>query len=299
MKRKVFTIIATLLLSVFASFSMLNPVHSQSLSSATWTEYKFSGDDSFYGTEVVAYESGSNAVLYVNVYNDYGAVINVSSVGISLTWGDTFNSTQATKTSPIVLKKEEYHVFTVTFTVPSTSNVTNFIAWDYTIHVEHVNATGDVVDTKTRTRGNFGLPHFAVYSADQATSRGIAAVIATIPTMTWESASAGILSKKALNETSVAEYYYMLGQFSDAASHYERALSLIDQAFAAEESRATRMEEAEITLVEAEVKFYEGLGNFYNGLSNMWTLIGVALVLFALGYIIRGLAALRRAQVPP
>ncbi len=216
-----------------------------------------------------------------------------------MTWGDTFNSTQANKTSPTVLKKEEYRVFNVTFAVPSTSNVTNFIAWDYTIHVEHVNATGDVVDTKTRTRGNFGLPHFAVYSADQATSKGIAAAIDTIPTMTWESASAGILAKKAMNETNVADYYYMLGQFSDASSHYERALSLIDQAFVTEQNRATRMEEAEITLMEAQVKFYDGLANFYNGLSNMWTLIGVALVLIALGYIIRGLAVLRRASAPP
>lgn len=299
MKRKALTIIAALLLSVFGSFSMLNTAYAQWLSSATWTDYEFRGYDSFYGTSVVAYEAGSDAILYVNVENTYGAVINVSSVGVNMHWGDMFNSTQANATDPVVLEPDEYRMFTITFAVPSTSDVTNFIAWDYEMHVEHINATGDVVDTVTRTRGSFGLPYFAIYSADQATCQEIAAVVDMIPSMYWDSARAGILSLKAMNETNLGEYYYMLGHFSDAASHYGTAVDLVDSAFSAEETFAVRMEDLEIMTMEAHLKSAESMANFFNGMSNMWTLFGVALILFALGYIIRGLAALRKAQMPP
>ena len=298
MKTKAFAITATLLLSAFVSLSMLNQVQAESFT-ATWAGYAFRGSDSFYKETVVAYESGSTAVLYVSVTNDYGAQINVSAVGISLNWGDTFNSTQANKTNPVALKEGESRIFTITFAVLGTENMSNLFQWDYEIYLERVNATGDMVDIDIETRKDLGLPYFVIYSAEQAKSKQISETIDRITPLEWNSTKAGILWKKAINETSVAEYYYELGEFSHAATHYENALSLIDGAFTAEETKGTRWEEAEIMLVEAQVKWYDGLSNFYNGLTNMWTLIGVALVLFALGYIIRGLAMLRRASVPP
>ena len=300
MKIKAFTITATLLLSVFVSLSMLNQVHAQLFTpTPTWAGYKFSGFDSFYNAIVVAYEAGSTAVLYVNVENDYGSQINVSAVGISLNWGDTFNSTQANKTNPVALKKDEYRIFTITFTVPSTANVSNLFRWDYKIYMEHINATEAVYTPYIRTRTELGLPYFVVYSADQAKCRQMATTIAGISAPTWNSTKAEILWTKALNETSVAENYYNSGEFSNAATHYENALSLIDRAFTAKETKGTSLEDAQIALLQAQVKWFEGWGNFFNGLSNMWTLIGVALVLFALGYILRGLAMLRRASAPP
>ena len=298
MKTKAFAITATLLLSAYVSLSMLNQVQAESFT-ATWAGYAFRGTDSFYKETVVAYESGSTAVLYVSVTNDYGAQINVSAVGISLNWGDTFNSTQANKTNPVALKEGESRMFTITFAVLGTANTSNLFRWDYEIYLEHVNATGDMVDIDIETRKDLGLPYFVIYSAEQAKSKQISETIDGITPLEWNSTKAGILWKKAINETSVAEYYYELGEFSHAATHYENALNLIDGAFTAEETKGTRWEEAEIMLLEAQVKWYEGLSNFYNGLTNMWTLIGVALVLFALGYIIRGLAMLRRASVPP
>ena len=301
MKRKAFIITATLLLSAIASLSMLNQVHAQSIDDVKWAGYKFISPPTelFYGTNVVAYESGSTAVLYVSVKNNLTTQMNVSAVGISFNWGDAFNSTQANKTNPITLKKDELRIFTITFTVPSTANVSNLFRWDYKIYVEHVNATGAVVDTKIETRNDLGLYYFVVYSADQAKYRQIKEITDGITEPTWNSSRAEILWKKAENESSIANYYYRLGEFSNAATHYENALSLKNAAFTAEETKRTRRDDAEITLLEAQVKHYEGWANFLNGLSNMWTLFGVALILFALGYIIRGLAMLRRAQIPP
>lgn len=300
MKRKAFTITATLLLSAFVLLSMVNQVQAESFT-ATWAGYKYTGFDSFYGDWVVAYESGSTAVLYVNVENDLpaGKQMNISAVGISLNWGDTFNSTQASKTNPVALKNGKYRIFTITFVVPSTANVSNLFLWDYKIYVEHVNATGADPDTEIETRNDLGLRYFVVYSEDQTKCRQMATTITGISALTWNSTKAEILWNKKENETKVAENYYELGEFANAATHYENALSLIDRAYTAEETKGSSWEDAQIALLQAQVKWFEGWGNFFNGLSNMWTLIGVALVLFALGYILRGLAMLRRASAPP
>ena len=301
MKRKAFMITVTLLLSFFVSLSMVNRVQAQLITlTPTWAGYALYDIDDFYGETVVAYESGSTAVLYVNVENGYGSQINVSVVGIRLNWGDTFNSTQANKTNPVAIKDGKSRIFTVTFVVPSTANVSNLFRWDYKIYMEHVNAIGAIVDTEIVYRTDLtDEPYFVVYSADQAKYRQIKEITDGITEPTWNSSRAEILWKKAENESSIANYYYRLGEFSNAATHYENALSLKNAAFTAEETKGTRRDDAEITLLEAQVKHYEGWANFLNGLSNMWTLFGVALILFALGYIIRGLAMLRRAQIPP
>jgi len=165
--------------------------------------------------------------------------------------------------------------------------------------MEHVNATGAVVDTEIETREELGLYYFVVYSTDQAKYRQTKEITDGITAPTWNSTKAEILWTKAGNASSVADYYYRLGEFSNAATHYENALSLKNRAFTTEETKGTSRDAAEIALLEAQAKNYEGLANYHNGLSNMWTLIGVALVLIALGYIIRGLAMLRRAQIPP
>ena len=304
MRTKALAVTASLLLSAFVSFSMLNQVHAQSFKlTPTWAGYTFLGVDSFYNETVVAYESGSTAVLYVNVQNNYGALVNVSAVGISLNWGDTFESTQANETNPVTLKNGESRIFTITFAIPSTVIVSNLFRWDYEIYLEHVNATGVVYPRDVKTRENLGLPYFVVYSAEQAKSKQIAETIDRINrtlgiSVEWNSTAAGIFWKKAMNETSVADYYYRLGLFSNAAKHYKKALSLINDAFSAEESKGTALDNAQVNALNAQVKVAEAWANFANGLSNMWTLIGIALVLFALGYIIRGLAILRRTQVP-
>jgi len=117
-------------------------------------------------------------------------------------------------------------------------------------------------------------------------------------TPTWNTAKAELLWQRAMNESSTADYYYALGDFSQSDVHYRKALSLINEAFTYEETKGDALEDAQIGALEAQVKVAEAWANFANGLSSMWTLIGIALVLFAFGYIIRGLAALRRTTVP-
>jgi hypothetical protein len=47
-------------------------------------------------------------------------------------------------------------------------------------------------------------------------------------------------------------------------------------------------------LDDAQVQAFQSQANYLNGLSSMVVLVGVGVVLFAIGYIIRGFAQLRR-----
>lgn len=272
---------------------------------SSWTNYAFKGTDSFYDDEyVVAYEAASTAMLVVSVKNDFGARINVSAVGISFDWqkpeGGWYNSTQASKESPVALEDGETVYLTVNFTVPSV-DVAQEVLHDYTVYVEHVNATGDLErQNANRTYFEPDLPYFVVYSANQASSVQMDQIIGGIvrAAPTWNTTKTELLWQRAMNESSTADYYYALGDFSQAVVHYTKTLGLIDEAFTYEETKGETLKDAQIGALEAQVKLAEAWANFANGLSSMWTLIGIALVLFAFGYIIRGLAALRKTTAP-
>jgi len=311
--RKQFVAMMALLLTASLALSVAVSVQAESIEKdwTTWVNYAFKGTDEFYHKDVVAYKAGSNATLAVAVKNHLALWINVTVVGVSFDWqkpaAGWYNSTQASKSKPVRMKSGETRYFIVNFTVPEITTA-YAVVHDYTVYAEGVDELGNPLTggdwIKTRA-ALFGADkqYFVVYSADQAEAQQKAEAIDGIKRalgtpVTWSSAKAGLLWKKAMNETSIADYYYDLGNFANAKSHYSAALSLITQAFDAEQTRGVRLEDAEIKSAEAEAKYFDALANLYNGFSNMWTLFGVALVLFAIGYIIRGFATLRKPAVP-
>lgn len=311
MKKQLVAMIA-LLLTTSIALSVAVQVQAESIEKdwTTWVNYAFKGTDAFYGKDVIAYKAGSVATLAVAVRNHLDRSINVTTVGISFDWqkpaSGWYNSTQASKTNPVRLEIGETRYFIVNFTVPDLTTA-YAVVHDYSVYVEGVDELGNplVVSDWTTTRtALFGdNQYFVVYSADQAQARKSAQTINVLVTslgssVTWSSAKAGLLWKKAMNETSIATFYYGQGDFSNAQTHYSAALVLIDLAFEAEETRGVRLEDAQIKAVEAQAKRDDAIANFYNGFSNMWTLFGVALVLFAIGYIIRGFAMLRKPAAP-
>jgi len=302
-----------LLLTTSIALSVAIQVQASSIDEnwTTWVNYAFKGTDSFYSKDVVAYKVGSTATLAVAVINDFAppSWINVTVVGVSFDWqkpaAGWYNSTQASSSSPVRLEIGETRYFIVNFTVPDLTTA-YMVVHDYKVYAEGVNKDGTSFQwTKTRAE-LFGAGHqyFVVYSADQAQARKSAQTIEVLvtslggPSVTWSSAKAGLLWKKAMNQTSIAAFYYGQGDFTNAEKYYSAALVLIDLTFEAEETRGVRLEDANIKLAEGQAKFYDAQANFYNGFSNMWTLFGVALVLFAIGYIIRGFAILRKPAVP-
>lgn len=302
--RKIDTVLTSLLLTALISSVVTVSVRGESINKdmTRWVNYSFKGHDVYYETDVVAYQEGSTATLVASIENDIGTAINVSVVGISFDWQKPedgwYNSTQASKEKTVVLEPGETLYFTVNFTVPSIE-VAHAVLHDYVVYVEYADPDGSLRRwNATRTYFDPDLPYFAVYSEDQAQSKQMDQTIAGIEAPTWDTIKAKLLWQRAMNESTIADYYYALGDFTQAIAHYGKALSLIDEAFAYEEIQGAALEDAEIENLETQVKLAEAWANFANGLSNMWTLIGVALVLFAVGYIIRGLTELRRKPSP-
>jgi len=144
---------------------------------------------------------------------------------------------------------------------------------------------------------------FVVYSNDQAEAQKTMIIVDEMLDTTnpnnFNSTNAKISWIKAENETFVAETSYSRGDFGDAKAHYEKAIEMINDAFSAEQAKGGGFDDAQVDLLRAQAESMRASASYFSGLSNMWTLIGVAAVLFAIGYIVRGLGALRKPQAPP
>jgi len=256
------------------------------------------GKDDYYDKSVYGYEENSRAMLLVEVKNHLTKLMNVSEIIVGFDWDVNYTTTLA---SPVALKAGETRFFNVTLTVPDTTIASNLFLHGYTVYVKHVNATEGLAGTMTQAYTSDSDRLFAVYSEDQADARELSKIISGIsaPTGGFNSTAANLSWAKAENETEIAGTLYKQGDFADAKTHYGKALNYINQAFDTEQDLTGGVQDAELALIEAQTENFKAQANYLNGLSSMWVLIGVAAVLFAIGYIIRGFAALRKPLPPP
>jgi len=261
------------------------------IESASWLGSFYSWDkDPYYDAKVYGYAENSKATLLVEVKNHLTKLMNVSEIIVGFDWNLNYTTTLA---SSVALKAGETRFFTATITLPDTTIASNLFLHCYTVYVKHVNATGGLAGTMTRAYTGDEQRLFAVYSKDQAEAREMSEIISGISPGRFNSTAASLLLVKARNGTSIAETLYEQGDFAGAKTHYSAAMNYMNQAFIIEQATTGGVQDAQLALIEAQT-------NYINGLSNMWVLIGVAAVLFALGYIIRGLAALRKpVALPP
>jgi len=295
MKRTLVFAFVVLALGLFSTM-VVSPANAE-IKSASWLGSFFSwGKDNYYGESVYGYEEGSTATLLVEARNHLADPMNVSEIIVGFDWNINYTTTLA---SPVALKAGETRFFTVTLTVPNTTIASNLYLHGYTIYVKHVNATGGLVDTMTKAYTSDANRLFAVYSKDQAGAREMSEIISGVsaPFGGFNSTTANLLWAKATNETRIAETLYEQGDFAGAKSHYTTALNNKNQAFTTEQTLSGGVQDAQLALIEAQAKSSEAQASYLNGLSNMWVLIGVAAVLFAIGYIIHGFGALRRPSV--
>ena len=287
-------VFASIMLALGLASTMTVNIANAEIESTSWLGSFYTwGTDSYYGKAVYGYEENSEAMLLVEVKNHLTKLMNVSAIIVGFDWGVNYTTTLA---SPVALEADETRFFTATMTVPNTTIASNLFLHGYTVYVKHVNATGGLVGTMTKAYTSDPDRLFAVYSEDQADAREISKIISGIsaPTDGFNSTAAKLSWTKANNETTIAGTLYRQGDFAGAKAHYNSALDYIDQAFDTEEALTGGIQDAQLTLIEAQAKSYEATANYLNGLSSMWVLIGVAAVLFAIGYIIRGFAALRK-----
>jgi len=259
----------------------------------TWLGTAFSGHDDYYNASVNAYATGSTAVLTVTVQNNrpLGSNISITRVYVTFDWGSTYASTQMNTTNSILITNGVSRTFYINFTVPDISVASNLYVHAYTIFADYnyKNVTNPSQTISTRYQSTL-YQDFAVFSPDQAAAMNLADVIDTFPTpSTWESAQAQILANEADNETATAFRYYEQGNFAQAKQSFTTALNDLNQAWSAEQSYLTMLQDLDIQRTQAEIGSLNAMTSFFNGLSTMWVLFGIGWVLLGIGYIIKWL----------
>jgi hypothetical protein len=101
------------------------------VTSYNWAETAYRGYDSFYATNVVAYETGSAAKLTASVLNNTTADITIKEAKIKFDWGQEYAATDY----PAEIRDNENGVVTFGFAVPSTDVASNAILHSYQIIV--------------------------------------------------------------------------------------------------------------------------------------------------------------------
>jgi phage shock protein PspC (stress-responsive transcriptional regulator) len=297
--------VATLLLSGTRSVEA-------SVSSVNFMGAFYKGNDSFYGSSVIAYKAGSNVTVAVSAYNDYYygyATTNITAVKIWFDWGVNYTSSEVSMNKRYSLVQYQSHVFLITLQLPT--NVSNMVTHSYTVFVEHVyglNGSVGVFNTWT-----YSGRDFAVYSSDQSDAQDLYVQLTTLgvlpptgysyywppvanfPYMPFVSSEARMLWSQARNEGTAGSASYARGDFAGAKSNYQTALGMIDQSFAAESETGKDYEGGFAGLMR-------GVGNAFNRSGDSVLIlaigIGVGAALFGVGILVYGLAKLRMARTP-
>ncbi len=276
------TTICILLCTVCLIAASTAPAANASIGSWTWIATLTRNTyDSFYGGTVTGYEEGTQATLVVNVYNNYpgGHPINISAVKVSLDWGENYTSTETTMDTPFVLDYGDSHVFTITFTMPDTTSVSNYVTHGYTIYAEHVNSTTG--PREIRAYWSQSGTGFAIFSADQAEAKTALEGLDAYPSMSLPFFTAG--ARELLTESLIAESMgdreYAAGNFANAKTNYQNALTLMQDAYANETKRWGSFENTLEGLLSGAQSMLVNQGY-------AWLLFGVAFLLMGIGAIV-------------
>lgn len=237
--------------------------------------------DPFYGETVTGYGEGTTATLIVSVYNNYPGShpVNISAVKVGLDWGQNYTSTEASMNAPFVLDYHASHIFTIVFTMPNTTSVSNYITHGYTIYAEHVNSTtGPKRIVSSWTSSATG---FAIFSTDQADAKTTLDKLEAYPSMSLPFFTAG--ARELLTESAIArsmgETEYRAGNFASAKTNYQNALNLLQNAYSNETKRWGSFEDAFQGLISGTQSLVVNQGY-------AWLLFGVAFLLMGIGAIV-------------
>ena len=274
--------ISILLSTLCLLAASIAPAANASISSSNWIgALVHNSYDPFYGTSIIGYEEGSTATLVVNVYNSYsfGHPVNLSAVKVSFDWGTNYTSSETSMTTPFVLDYGDSHVFTITFTAPNTTTVSNYVTHSYTIYAEHVNST-----TGPKRLVSYWSDFdsgFAVLSADQAEAKLALEELNAYPSMSMPFFTAK--ARELLTESSIAEsmgdQQYDAGNFADAKTNYQVALTKLQNAYSNETDRWGSMEDTLQGLLAGAQSMLVNQGW-------AWLLFGIALLLMGIGVIV-------------
>ena len=303
--KKFTTILFSVLLCALISMFATNPVQAY-IERFTWLPpYMQKGYDSHYGAYVVIYRDGSSVNLIVPVENEgYSSGLNVSRVIVSFDWGQ--NKTLVPSTIEQV-ELGETKTFTVSFTASATEAVSSDWAHEYTIYVEHVNATTEptkIVGTWSRS-WNYWSPQykFVVFPTDQANATDLSneydSYASAFPTGSFSNINASQLAGQASIEASLGDTYYARGDHASAETQYQTALDLYSQALVAEREWQTKVEEANLAIALTEADANLATANAMLRQADAAVTQAYSWILFSLGFVFMGIATIVYAYRKP
>lgn len=298
-----------------------------SIQTFTWLPpYVIRGSETmFYQTYIVGYKTGETASLQVLVdtylgYPYYGyRPTNVSAVKIWFDWDINYTSTEASIDNPIQIPAYQTRIFTINFTVPSTTVASNFVAHTYTIYVEYVNATTGpkrIVGTMQISWNSVSPSYrFAVYSADQADVMDLVIKYqshysAYPPTPTYfTSIQARLFAGQAVIEATTGSLRYTRGNVTGAKIQYQTALNLYEKALSTERDWGTTTQAATLNLTkvnaeaalknanaamtEANAAMIVANATMYQ--SYAWLLFGIGFIIISIGVFVY---AAKKPRIP-
>jgi hypothetical protein len=289
MRKSVLALTALILVAV-----VLIPTYGE-VTAIQWIGTANSGPahDDYYGDgDIVAYVGGNTAILAVTVRHSNATAaggLNVTRVYVSFDWGQTYASTQASTTSPVIINRfGDTRVFFINFTVPA--DVSNLYRHSYSVYADYafLNATGAI---KRGTYAPYFANDFVVYSTDQADAVNLKNIYDSYPSVYFSnmSAQAMILVRQAENESSTGDRYYQMGNFAAAKQSYSNAVSDLNLALSDEQAYLTMLQDLQTSKIQADINTENAMTSFLNGLSTMWVLFGIGWVLLSIGYIVKWL----------
>ncbi len=269
-----------MLLSVFLALVLVASVGyaDASIGSWNWIAPLVNEYDSFYGTTITGYQSGSVATLIVNVGNHMGVVMNVSAIKVWFDWGENFTSAEVSETDIHQIDPGAAHVFKLTFTVPGITIANNLVTHSYRIYVEDVNASTGPLRQLNSNSPRSGS-NFAVLSDAQAEFVSLERELQKYqPAAFLLTAKGRELVQQAYGSRTEGSNAYMRGDFSGAAIEYQNALTLLKHAISNETTTISGFENAFMSLV--------------NGAQNALNMMGYGYTLFGIGFLLMGIGAL-------
>jgi len=291
--RKISVLVCGFLFATLISMLTITPAQG-AIGTTTWLQPYLQKDGQ------IVYEHNSTASLLVPVTNNvYSSGLNVSKVIISFDWGQNKTLDLSANIKQVVHLGTE--TFKVSFTADATEAVTSEWAHDYTIYVEHNNATTE----PTKIVGTWqqaGAKQFVVFSTNQADAWELKEMIIDIRTnrpyvnLAFNSTVSKLAVYQAENETITGDALYTRGDFVGAKAHYNAALILYNNAYSTEETLGTKLDDLFIREIEARIRNWEASASLASSFSTTSILLGIAVVLFGMGYIIKQLGTLRKLE---
>ncbi len=268
------SLFAVLFLSLSLLMTMTNYARASPGFNFRWKEPFYHGSDEFYpGYTVNAYVTGTNVACDVQISNDKGQNANVT------VYLEIFGENQTSDETAVDLEPGKEAIFTVSFTVPSASNLFRhryqfFVKYEFETYVDW------------DTHGYYN--DLVVYSGDQADARELKTELEhwNLPYTGYpsygiifmQSAEAWELAQMAMAEEDLGDEMYMLGKFASAEAHYENSLNYTTQAVGAFVSTSSNYEDAMLSLFTSG----SGLMNFY----------GIAFLIGGIGFLFMGIGVI-------